>query len=218
MYQAHFRKSLVEQIISNELPLSSTEQKGLQEFMKAVCPSVHIPSHEAIYADCVQLFMDEKLKLRSFIKSTNPRVCLSLDTWTPNQYVNYLCISAHFIDDNWDKHKKILSFTPLYSDEREEIGKVVEKCLHEWEIHNVLAITAGEARSYEDAIGFIREGPTNTVLDGEFLHSRCLADVIKNLVKVALDECDDSITRVRAAILYVRQSSARTNAFKECAK
>ena len=147
MYEAHFKKSLVEHIISNELPLSSIKQKGLQEFMKAVCPSVHIPSHEVISADCVQLFMDEKLNLKSFIKRTKSRVCLTLDSWTPNQYVNYLCISAHFIDDNWDKHKKILSFTPLYSDEGEEIGKVVEKVLDDWEIHNVMAITAGEASS-----------------------------------------------------------------------
>nr|GEW41572.1 hypothetical protein [Tanacetum cinerariifolium] len=138
--------------------------------MKAVCPSVHIPSHEAIYADCVQLFMDEKLKLKSFNKSINSRVCLTLDTWTPSQYVNYLCINAHFIDDSWDKHKKIPSFTTLYSDEGEEMGKLVEKCLHDWEIDNVMTITTSV------------------------------------------------MTQSRAAILYVRQSSARTNAFKECAK
>ncbi|PWA80410.1 hypothetical protein CTI12_AA199680 [Artemisia annua] len=218
MYQAHVRKLLVQEIINDELPLSSLEQKGIHEFMKAVCPTVQIPSHETIRSDCVQLFLDEKLKLKRFIKNMNQRVCLTLDTWSPNQYVNYLCVSAHFIDNDWDKHKKILSFTPILSDDGEEIGKAVEKCLHDWEIDNVLTISAGNSSSNDVVINYIKERLTNTVLDGKFLHSRCLIDGLNNMVKAVLNEYDDSFKRVRAAVLYVRQSSARTNNFRKCAK
>ncbi|GKE43293.1 zinc finger BED domain-containing protein RICESLEEPER 2-like protein, partial [Tanacetum coccineum] len=218
MYQAHVRKLLVQEVITDELPLSSLEHKGLHEFMKAVCPTVQIPSHETILSDCVQLFLDEKLKLKSFIKNVNQRVCITLDTWTPNQYVNYLCVIAHFIDNDWDKHKKILSFAPILSDDGEEIGKVVEKCLHDWEIDNVLTISAGNSSSNDAVISYLKERLTNTVLDGRFLHSRCLIDVLNTMVKVVLNEYDDSFERVRAAVLYVRQSSARTNNFRTCAE
>ncbi|KAJ0600048.1 hypothetical protein HanIR_Chr03g0112121 [Helianthus annuus] len=34
--------------------------------------------------------MDEKLKLKIFVKTTKQRVCLSLDTWKLNQSVNLL--------------------------------------------------------------------------------------------------------------------------------
>nr|GEY69396.1 zinc finger BED domain-containing protein RICESLEEPER 2-like [Tanacetum cinerariifolium] len=214
-----------EQIISNELPLSSTEQKGLQEFMKAVCPSVHIPSHEAIYADCVQLFMDEKLNLKSFIKSINPRVCLTLDTWTPSQYVNYLCISAHFIDDSWDKHKKIPSFTTLYSDEGEEMGKLVEKCLHDWEIDNVMTITAetGGVPNHDD-------WENARKVSGEFYHLTrediCDSDedevkdnesdysLWKTIVRSVLDIVSDLFYEYKDNIGTLQQSEN----FQECLK
>nr|GEX82861.1 zinc finger BED domain-containing protein RICESLEEPER 2-like [Tanacetum cinerariifolium] len=55
-------------------------------------------------------------------------------------------------------------------------------------------------------------------MDGKFFNSRCLVDVIKHMAKVVLDEYDDSITCIHTAILYTRQSSARTINFKNCAK
>ncbi|KAJ0442740.1 putative HAT dimerization domain, ribonuclease H-like superfamily, hAT-like transposase, RNase-H [Helianthus annuus] len=212
------QKCLVKMIVVDELPFYIVEQDGFKQLMEAKFPGFYIPSCEKIYKDCAQLFKDEKLKLKSFTKRTNPRVCLTLDTWTSNQSMNYLCITAHFIDDNWNLHKKVIGFSPISSDNGEEIGRVVEKCLLDWEIDNVLTMSTGNASSYDAAVGYLRTRLANTVSNGKFLHLKCLVDFINNMVKEVLKESDKSVTRVREAVRYVTQSATTIEKFKECAR
>ncbi|XP_076918102.1 zinc finger BED domain-containing protein DAYSLEEPER-like [Bidens hawaiensis] len=145
-------RALSDMIIVNELPFSVVEEGEFADRMEAVFPGFHMPSSETISRVCVQYFMDEKLKLKSFIKSTNQSVCLSLDTWMSKQSVNYLCITAHFIDNDWNLHKRIIGFSPIGGDNGVEIGLVVEKCLHDWGINNVLAVSAGNETSNDAAV------------------------------------------------------------------
>jgi hypothetical protein len=35
------------------------------------------------------------------------RVCLTTDTWTLVQKLNYMVITSHFIDSDWNLHKRI---------------------------------------------------------------------------------------------------------------
>ncbi|GKD84170.1 zinc finger BED domain-containing protein RICESLEEPER 2-like protein, partial [Tanacetum coccineum] len=145
--------ALIREIIVDELPFSVVGQEGFKEYMEArYYRGFQIPSHEMIARDCVQVFMEEKAKLKSLIKKTVPRVCLTLNIWTSKQSVKYLCISAHFIDNDWELNKKIIGFSPLVRDNGEEIGRVVEKCLLDWGIINVLTISTGSASSYDAAI------------------------------------------------------------------
>ena len=57
------------------------------------------------------------------------------DTWTSIQNINYMCLTVHWIDIDWKLNKRILNFCPISSHKGDELGKTVEKCLIEWEIH-----------------------------------------------------------------------------------
>jgi hypothetical protein len=50
--------------------------------------------------------MSEKEKLRAMFKTTGVWVCLTTDTWTSVHKLNYMVIISHFIDSNWNLHKK----------------------------------------------------------------------------------------------------------------
>ncbi|KAG8644083.1 hypothetical protein MANES_11G097150v8 [Manihot esculenta] len=52
------------------------------------------------------------------------RVSLTTDTWTSLQRINYMCITAHFIDNDWN-HKG------------EAVGRAIETCLLEWGSNDV---------------------------------------------------------------------------------
>ena len=39
------------------------------------------------------------------------RVCLTINTWTLIQDINYMVVTGHFIDPTWKYHKRILAFT-----------------------------------------------------------------------------------------------------------
>ena len=42
-----------------------------------------------------------------------------------------MCLTCHFIDDDWKLHKRILNFCIVDSYKGKTIGKMVESCLEE---------------------------------------------------------------------------------------
>ena len=45
------------------------ERDGFEMFMAATCPRFKIPSRATMTRDCLNSFIDEKLKLKNFIKT-----------------------------------------------------------------------------------------------------------------------------------------------------
>ena len=65
-----------------------------------------------------------------------------------------MCITAHFVDDEWKLHKKILSFVPVSSHKGEYIAKALENCLLEWGIKNVFTVAMDNASRNDTALSF----------------------------------------------------------------
>ncbi|XP_076918112.1 zinc finger BED domain-containing protein RICESLEEPER 1-like isoform X1 [Bidens hawaiensis] len=215
--QESVTKALVEMIIVDELPFSVVEYEFLDD-MEIAFPGFHMPSSETISEACFQLFMDEKAKLKSLINSTDQRVCLSLDTWMSKQSVNYLCITAHFIDNDWNLHKRNIGFSPICGNNGEEIGQVIEKCLHDWGINNVLTISATNTSLNNAAISYLGTRLVNPVLDGKFLRLKCFTDFTTIMIKQVFKDYDKWIVRVRAAVRYMLESPDRIKKFEDFAR
>lgn len=107
------RKALVKMLIVDELPFSFVEREGFREFMKVVNPHFLIPSRSTSTNDCYACFIDERRKLTDIFKNLSSRVCLTTDTWTSGQNLCYMCLTAHFIDNDWRLHKRIINFCPI---------------------------------------------------------------------------------------------------------
>lgn len=215
------RKSIAYMLIVDELPFKHVEGKGFQLVMRTTCPSFKIPSRWTITRDCYQLYLDEKHKLKQLLKNNTGRICLTTDSWTSIQRINYMCLTAHFIDNDWKLNKKILSFCPISSHKGTEIGKCIEKCLLEWGIDDVFTVTVDNASSNDTAIQYLRGKLQNwrkTVLGGKWTHVRCVAHIVNLIVHDGLKKLGDSIDNIRAAVRYVRQSPMRLKKFKECAE
>ena len=120
------RKACTRMIIVDELPFSFVEKDGFRDFCKVACPRFTPPSRRTLARDIYQLYMDEKLKLKKYFIEKSPRVCLTIDTWTSIQNINYMVITSHFIDCEWRLHKKILSFGMIPDHKGETIGKIIE--------------------------------------------------------------------------------------------
>ena len=68
-----------------------------------------------------------------------------------------MCITAHFIDDEWRLHKKILSFVPVTSHRGEFIVKALENCLLDWGLKKIFTVTVDNASSNDTAIQYFRK-------------------------------------------------------------
>ncbi|KAG6641860.1 hypothetical protein CIPAW_09G102700 [Carya illinoinensis] len=205
------RQSLAEMIILDELPFRFVEGEGFKKFMLIVCPKwVTIPSRVTVAKDCFSVYMREKNKLRSALQGQ--RISLTTDTWTSVQNLNYMCLTAHFIDDNWNLHKRILSFCLVEIHKGDTLGKAIEMCLHDWEQPKYLAITLDNANSNNGAVSYLKKKTKyrkDTILEHEFLHVRCCAHILNLIVREGLREFDESIAKVRGVVKYVKSSPQR---------
>ncbi|XP_027155111.1 zinc finger BED domain-containing protein RICESLEEPER 2-like [Coffea eugenioides] len=213
------RRMLARMVIIDELPFKFVEREGFLDFCLVMQPRFEMPSRRTITTDCHKLFLDEKKSLKAYFETLSSRICLTTDAWTSIQNLNYLCLTAHFIDDKWKLHKKILSFCPITSHAGEVIGRTVEKCLLDWKISKVLTVTVDNASSNDTCLQYLRRRLINwkcIVLNGEYLHMRCAAHVLNLTVREGLKDLEDSIVRIRSAVRYVRSSPARAQRFKSC--
>ncbi|XP_075503957.1 zinc finger BED domain-containing protein RICESLEEPER 2-like [Primulina tabacum] len=213
------RKALAKMILVDELPFSFVEMEGFRHFINVIQPSFRIPSRRTITRDCFELFLEEKKNLKLFFKETRLRVCLTTDTWTSIQRINYMCLTAHFIDKNWNLQKRILNFSPISSHKGDDMAIVITKCLLDWGLDKVFTITVDNASSNDTTVKEMSNQLSkwgSNLMDGKHLHVRCVAHIINLIVQDGLKEVGDSVRRVRQAIRYIRQSPARIKKFKDC--
>lgn len=213
------RKALAKMLIVDELPFSFVEREGFREFMKVVNPHFLIPSRSTSTKDCYSYFIDERRKFLDMFKTLSSRVCLTTDTWTSGQNLCYMCLTAHFIDDDWRLRKRIIKISPIVGHSGVLIGRAVEECLIKWGLKNILTVTVDNASSNDVAINHLKDVFNHWeshVLKGSFLHMRCAAHVLNLVVKDGLHELSSSIKKIRALVKYVRSSPARLQRFKRC--
>jgi len=213
------RKALARMIIVDELPFKFVEGEGFRYFMSVVQPRFSIPSRISAARDCWDIFTDEKHKLKSIFRRGLQSVSLTTDCWTSVQNMSYLCLTAHFIDQDWKLHKRILNFCPILDHRGVTIGRKIEKCLEEWQIDKVFTITVDNASSNDVAISYLKgkmEDWNSHPLKGEYLHVRCCAHILNLVVKDGLTKIQSSISKIRNAVRYVRQSPGRMDRFRTC--
>uniref|UniRef100_A0A803KUC3 Transposase n=1 Tax=Chenopodium quinoa TaxID=63459 RepID=A0A803KUC3_CHEQI len=211
------REALIHMIIVDELPFKHVEKPGFRHFVQVACPQFHIPSRVTIARDCLKLYYSEKEKLREMFK-TCQRISVTTDTWTSIQRINYMCLTAHFIDNDWKLNKKIINFCPISSHKGEAIGKAVEACLEYWGIDDKLfTVTVDNASSNDVACAHLSRmvRRTECINDGKNLHVRCIAHIINLIVWDGIREHGVCIDRVRNAVKYVKNSPARILRFKD---
>jgi hypothetical protein len=100
----HVRRLLVQHLILYELPFSHVGSEGFTLFVNGLEPRFNMPSRVTIQRDCLKLYEEEKVYLKALM--SGQRICLTTDTWTSIQNLNYMCVTAHFIDCDSVLHKK----------------------------------------------------------------------------------------------------------------
>lgn len=129
--QERSRLALAKMIIIDELPFKYVENEGFKLFMGETQPKFKIPSRITVARDCLGLYFDEKEKLKSLLSANKQMVSLTTDTWTSIQNMNYMCVTTHYIDEEWGLKKRILSFNLIADHKGETIGIALENCMKE---------------------------------------------------------------------------------------
>ncbi|CAL5025308.1 unnamed protein product [Urochloa decumbens] len=106
-------QELARMIALHGYPLSMVEHEEMRRFVKNLNPLVNTVSHNDMVEHCCALFQKEKANLKDKLALSSRRVSLSASIWTADgaePAVNYLCLTAHFIDKDWKVQRMIIKF------------------------------------------------------------------------------------------------------------
>ena len=129
---------------------------------------------------------------------------MTTDTWTSIQNLNYMVVTAHFIDSDWTYQKKILNFCPIANYKGDTIGRMVESCLLKWDIDHLFTITMDNVSSNDVAIDYVKKKKRKKeIIAYEFMHMCCCAHILDLIMQSGLKSIHESFVKVRNAVQYM---------------
>ncbi|XP_050365546.1 zinc finger BED domain-containing protein RICESLEEPER 4-like [Argentina anserina] len=216
--QEDFVEACVEMIVIDELPFSFVDKLGFNIFCQRVCPSFEKTSRRTVCRRFLNMYGIQKHALKKSLKAY--RLSLTTDTWTSVQNINYMVLTAHFVDADWKMHKRILNFSMIQNHQGPTIGKLIESCLVQWGIEKVMCVTVDNASSNKCALEWLvakmnKSAAYDQILNGKYMHVRCTAHITNLIVGHGLKRLQKSVLAIRNAVKFVRSSANRLDIFKK---
>ena len=87
-------------IVFYELPFSVVENSGFKHFCSVAALTYLLSSRKTIIRDTLDMYVEEKTKLKSLLVGNKQRVFFTTDIWTFIMTVSYMVITADFIDND----------------------------------------------------------------------------------------------------------------------
>ncbi|KAL5825225.1 hypothetical protein ACOSQ3_021288 [Xanthoceras sorbifolium] len=211
---------IAKMIIMHDYPPHIVEHPGFIDFVHTLQPQFNVVSFNTIQGDCVALYLREKQSLLNFISELPGRVNLTLDLWTSNQTVGYAILTGHFIDGDWNLHRRILNVVTIPSPDSDfAFNQALVVCLSDWHLESKL-LTLTLDKSFSNVIsnrnlaGFLSvKNPL--MLHGQLLIGNCYARVISRVAQDALGAMEETIKKIRESVKYVKTSDTHEEKFFE---
>nr|KYP61442.1 Putative AC transposase [Cajanus cajan] len=209
-------------IIEHDLPYSFIERKRFRELIQYLHPDAKIPSRRVATSNINKMYECEKEKLKLVLSKLPGRINLTSDVWTSCTTEGYISLTAHYVDQNWKLHSKMLNFShfpPPHSGR--EMAKIIYGFLEDWGIETkIFSLTLDNASSNDKMQDYLKERlllqNDGLLCGGEFFHIRCVAHILNLIVQEGLKVAGRAIHKIRESIKYVKGSEGRMRSFKAC--
>ncbi|PWA46371.1 zinc finger BED domain-containing protein RICESLEEPER 2 [Artemisia annua] len=210
------KKALLELVVLAELPFKFVEHPAFIKFAAKMQPKFNMPSRFTIARDISKFYIEERKSLLNYLSNKATTVHLTTDTWTSScKRMNFMVLTAHFIDDDWVMHKRIINFRPIHSHRGVDIGRALLECITGWGIKNVMTITVDNISSNDKALEYLVENLPTKYDGGKHFHIRCMAHILNLIVKDGLKTFNKEVSNIALAVKYIKHSSQRVTNFKE---
>lgn len=90
----------IEMVIKDELPFRFVEKEGFRALCKELEPNWTPLTRKQVAKGVLDKYNVEKALLLSQLKASDTRVSVTTDTWTSIQNINYMVVTAHFLDSD----------------------------------------------------------------------------------------------------------------------
>ena len=207
-------------IIMHEYPINFCEHEYTNDFIRSLRPDFPIMGHKGSRTKIMEIFYNEKKKLFDRFASLDCWFSCTMDMWTSNQNKGYLCVTCHFIDDEWKIQKRIINFMHLKGRHTgTNLSAAFLQNMTSWNLdHKLFALTLDNASSNDvcvDTVISTLNGHGSVHCAGKFFHVRCAAHIINLIARDGVNTISAVIANIRALVLIVKSSPLQQEAFSK---
>ncbi|XP_068331632.1 zinc finger BED domain-containing protein RICESLEEPER 1-like [Pyrus communis] len=166
-----------------------------------------------VRSECMKVYGERKLGIKEFFENFNGQISLSVDLLRYQKSLSfdydsevYLCLYAHFVDENWKLRKWVLYFRHL-SDSSDDCGEDwgIFKSIQDWGIEDkISAVTTTNFDYLAEYVKTHIQEKNELQLGGQLFNVNCLGKTLSLMVEDAFEEIEDLIDKV--SLLYSSKS------------
>ncbi|XP_074347244.1 zinc finger BED domain-containing protein RICESLEEPER 2-like [Apium graveolens] len=188
-------------VCSAEVSFSS-----VKDLMRAVNPKFPF-SYLELKRSCLKVYQEEKAKVMHTLENLDGLIALSMDILrrdSTDYYsfqlpLDYLCLRAHFIEDNWELKSWVIYYAGIDHIYKNGFDKTILKCLLDLHIESKIStITPGDIFKYDDIVGTVKDQlkeKKKLQIKCQPFKIHCCSNLFCQMVEAAFEEIDDIIDR-----------------------
>ncbi|PPS14871.1 hypothetical protein GOBAR_AA05699 [Gossypium barbadense] len=213
------RKAISTFLVCGKHSFRTVEEPGFRYMMSIASPNFKNISRYTTARDVLIYYAKERDHVKEELAKAPGLICLNSDNWNL-EHTNdeYICITAHWVDENWKLQKRIIRFRALFPPyDGLNIADELVLCLSQWGIDNKIFSITLDNVSYNDIMVSCLKNrfcANQAILcDGAFFQVRCCAHILNLIVKAGLELADDVVGKIRNGIKYIKKSKTRRKRF-----
>ncbi|CAN6166832.1 unnamed protein product [Urochloa humidicola] len=196
----------------------------LDRFKKLVAylnPMVKMPSFIDLNINSWKLFQEEESKLKDKLVTLRSRVCLSAYVWHYNPRSSFLCLSVHYIDNEWEKQHKIIRFRAVGpSCSAKELSGIIFRAIEEWRLGGkIFSIILDDAFIDETVASDVKDRLQKwkkLAANRSMFVVRYATHLLDQVIQVGLDELDTYMEKSEKFSKYTMGSTPSVVRHSNC--
>ncbi|KAG4207396.1 hypothetical protein ERO13_A03G062801v2 [Gossypium hirsutum] len=196
------RKAISTFLVCGKHSFRAVEEPRFRYMMSITSPNFKNISRYTAARDVLMYYAKERDHVKEELAKAPGLICLTSDNWN-SEHTNdeYICITAHWVDENWKLKKRIIRFRALFSPyDCLNIANELVLCLSQWGIDKKIFSFTLDNASYNDVMvsclkNRFRENRA-ILCDGAFFQVRCCAHILNLIVKTGLELADDVVGKI----------------------
>ncbi|KAL6846633.1 hypothetical protein ACP4OV_024081 [Aristida adscensionis] len=197
------------------------EQDRFRKLFAWLNPMVKMPPLFNLIIKTDNLYDQEKSRLKESLTALRCRVCLSAYMWHYDPHLAFLCLTVHYIDDEWKKQQKIIMFNSVNpSCNADELSNSILRAIREWGLDSkVFSIILDNAFTDESVASNVKANlqKWNKVAANRSLFVvRHATHLLDQVIQVGLDELDKFMQKSATCSKYAMSPSPSVVQYPNC--
>lgn len=205
-------------VILDELPFTHGESPNFEHFNRvAMQPAFRRIPRNTLKRRTIKLYNSYRAYLMEMFRTYDGRVSITSDCWTSFVGEPFICVTVHWIDDEWFLQKRIICFEAMEENHTGfNIKTRIVNCLKNFQlVDKLFSASFDNASANTRAIDFLKQdSDVPLLLNGSLLHVRCCAHILNLCAQEGIKDLYPLLQPIRSVVKWIRVTRSMSRAYK----